>query len=656
MYTSSRARQLKLRHLTAKLYWTSLATIGYDFQSIGTTIPALDSAQHKPCYTARNTYPEAKFAKQPQAHMIVSPCPPNVRLFVFILLLAACAAPAPATDRTMLAGQPAATPGVLAARETPVPGVLPLLSAYQNQIRQALGAEPPVLKLGDLEMQREMAQTIALGDTRLTDMLRDQETGAPLRSQVFGVVPMRASDQTEANAPCASAKCYRVEIYNFAVNETLSAVVDIDRQQLVAVTRIPSTQPDIPPKLEAVAREIAASAPEVKQALGVAPDAEAAQMANTKTALNKTRCERSEHLCVAPTFVSGDRALWAIVDLTDGVLVGVRWTNVGTTGPAVTEKGLENDAVLQFCNNTTRLERNGWSFDYVLTSSDGLRISDVRFDGKPFINSAKLVDWHVSYSREDGFGYSDAVGCPFFSQAAVVAVRPPEVEEVREGNAIVGFRLKQEYWSELWPTPCNYYYEQAYTFYVDGRFRPAVASVGRGCGDDGTYRPVTRIALAGDATFSAWDGASWQPWATERWQGETDRTIGPNAAEYRISTENGSFTMATGRGQFGDGGRGDAAFVYVTRLHADRDEGESDLLTIGPCCNTNEDQGPERFIEDPPEPIAHAPLVVWYVAQLKNDGRPSQEYCWSNSVLDGGLYNAVEFPCWSGPMFTPVEG
>src|SRR5262249_6478866 len=162
-----------------------------------------------------------------------------------------------------------------------------------------------------------------------------------------------------------------------------------------------------------------------------------------------------------------------------------------------------------------------------------------------------------------------------------------------------------------WPQPCNYYYEQMYAFYRDGRFRPAAASVGRGCGDDGTYRPVTRIALPGNASFAAWDGAAWKDWSVEGWQGATNRAVGPNGAEYRVATRDGGFTIATDRGQFGDGGRGDSAYIYVTRGHTDRDEGESDMLTIGPCCNTDEHQGPERFIDTPPESILDAPLVLW---------------------------------------------
>ena len=90
---------------------------------------------------------------------------------------------------------------------------------------------------------------------------------------------------------------------------------------------------------------------------------------------------------------------------------------------------------------TNALEREGWKMDYILTSSDGLRISRVSYKGTPILDSAKLVDWHVSYSRQDGFGYSDAVGCPVFSQAAVVAFGGPAIEEIKKDGATVGFSL-----------------------------------------------------------------------------------------------------------------------------------------------------------------------------------------------------------------------
>lgn len=60
-------------------------------------------------------------------------------------------------------------------------------------------------------------------------------------------------------------------------------------------------------------------------------------------------------------------------------------------------------------------------------------------------------------------------------------------------------------------------------------------------------------------------------------------------------------------GQFVDGGKGDFAYTYVTKYHEDVDEGDGDLPTIGPCCNTDYRQGPEKF-QDPAESLNDSPL------------------------------------------------
>ena len=175
-----------------------------------------------------------------------------------------------------------------------------------------------------------------------------------------------------------------------------------------------------------------------------------------------------------------------------------------------------------YCERNTPFERDGWALDYMLTTSDGLRIANVRFNDTPVLDNAKLVDWHVNYSFQEGFGYSDATGCPIFSQAAVIAFQGPTIEDLKEGDTVVGFALVQKFWSDLWPLPCNYYYVQRYEFYNDGRFRTVGGNIGRGCGDQGTYRPVMRIALSGDNTVAAWDGSAWIDWATEQWALKSD--------------------------------------------------------------------------------------------------------------------------------------
>lgn len=534
---------------------------------------------------------------------------------------------------------------------------LPELQAYRRRVAAAMAADPPVLRLETgLDADQRLAQDLALADPRVVETFRDAATGAVLRSEVFGVYALREGDFLPAVAACRQAACYRVELYNFALNLTLAVIVDNSARQTLQVNPVVGTAPDLPPALAELAARIAAASPDLAEALGRKPSPDEALMAATKTALNRSRCERSKHLCVAPTFVEGDGALWAIVDLTDGRLVGLRWTRVGSTGP-VTEKRIQNEVLMRdVCDKANRLDRDGWTLSYSLTRSDGLKVADITFGGRTVVQSAKLVDWHVSYSNEEGFGYSDAVGCPEFSQAAVVAVEPPRVVDLVEGSRVVGFSLVQTYWNELWPQPCNYSYQQAYDFYRDGRFRPVATSLGRGCGDTGTYRPVSRIALPGKARFSSWDGAAWKPWEREGWQRQADSRADADGAMFRILDAQGrGWRIAPNTGAWGDGSRGDDAFVYVSRQQTSPDEGESDLVTLGPCCNQDYHQGPETFIEPLGEPIGDAPLVLWYVAQLANDDTPGKEYCWAESVAEEGGYVSRGYPCHSGPMFLPVQ-
>jgi len=532
-----------------------------------------------------------------------------------------------------------------------------------HDIKNALQQPKPVLLCKDsLDQNQSLAQIIALSDSVFTQFLKDPFSNQPYRNEIFGIYPARQSDMTTIKVTYNLASCYRIEMYNYALNNTSVALVDVQQQKTLNSYYLSNTQPDIPYNLRTLAVKIAIESPEVQKALGIKPTEKDALMASTKTALNRTRCERSRHLCVAPTFVKDDKALWAIVDLTDYKLVGIRWTNVGSTGPAapmITERRLQDDKITScYCEVEQKLEKNGWNMKYMLTSSDGLRISDVSFNGKPVLRSAKLVDWHVSYSGTDGFGYSDAVGCPYFSQSAVVAWEIPKVAELKDDkNNTIGFVLEQSYRSEGWPTPCNYNYRQRYEFYNDGKFRVACASIGRGCGNTGTYRPVIRIAFSGEQNnFYQWNNNNWNEKQNEFWNEQNSLSqFTPEHYQYKISSTQNGYYLEPGQGQFQDGGRGDFSYVYVTKNIPGREEGENDLPTIGPCCNTDYHQGPEKFIEPNPENIQNSSLVVWYVAQLRNDDRTGNEYCWADNVLENGTWKTKVYPCFAGPMFVPEK-
>lgn len=576
----------------------------------------------------------------------------SLLLFILLVIFTGCNNQAPTVTNT---GSDKDARESILADDSAANISSPLVQAYLEKATAALQSNIPVLPLSQADSNQAQAQRIALSDRRFTQNCFDPKTGKACRNEIFNIYAARPQEVPKGYV---ANKVYRVELYNYALNLTTVGWVDLASGQLIRVSTLPETQPEIPAHLKDMALQIAVNAPEVIKALGYKPGESAALMANTKTALNATKCERSMHLCVAPTFIKGDRALWAIVDLTDHKLVGIRWTSVGETGPAprISERKLQFDKIMSCnCKTITPLNKDGWKLNYVITSSDGLRISEVYYNNRLIILNAKLVDWHVSYSGTEGFGYSDAAGCPEFSQAAVVAVSEPKVKELEEGGKKLGFVLEQTFRSEQWPRPCNYNYIQRYEFYTDGRFRIACGSLGRGCGNNGTYRPVTRILFAEQQDFAEWNGSSWTAWDREKWQLQNTQTAyTPEGYQYRVGGQKG-FYLQPGNGRFGDGGRGDNAFVYVTKYHIDKDEGETDMVTIGPCCNTDYRQGPEKFIEPNPEPLGGSQVVVWYVAQLKNDDRPGFEYCWAESLLDKGVYKTKAYPCMSGPMFIPIR-
>lgn len=576
--------------------------------------------------------------------------------------------PAPTATRAAASGRPPGTSAAALAPDRPVESwrsLVPALATREAVWRAVLTANDAsttsILPLSDgLDEAQRAAQAIALADARVAAAAVDAASGARLRAEVMQVRPAVSADLSDATAACRTTPCQRIEVYTYATNATSVILVDVAAKRVVDVAAAADTQPEIPPHLADLAVEIARRSPEVEALLGRVPGAGDAVMQGVKTALNGSRCERSRHLCVAPTFVVGDQALWAIVDLTDGRLVGTRWTDVGAAGgAAVTEQGLEDEVVMaRYCGAPTAFARDGWSFEQIITPSDGLELRDVRFNGRPVLRSAKLVDWHVSYSGTDGFGYSDAIGCPKFSSASVVAFNGPSVADLVEDGRPAGFAVTQDFRSELWPQACNYRYEQRFAFYRDGRFRIGGANLGRGCGTGGTYRPVLRldVTAGGDGAadrFRAWDGQAWAPVDREAWLAAGDDA--PRTAEgfaYRVvGPDGGGWSIEPNRGQFGDGSRGDGGFAYVTRR--DAREGDGDLLTIGPCCNADFAQGPEKFMQ-PPEPIDGADLVLWFVPQMANSDAPGAQYCWVEPVVEDGLVVPKVYPCAFGPLFAPL--
>lgn len=561
------------------------------------------------------------------------------------------------------------------------------VTEYQAKVAESLASEVPILALGELDDSKaKVAQDVLLADSRLAQILfhslpnADGNASAgkqPLRNEVMSVKPALPGDRVGAASVCQLAQCYRVDIYNFFFNVTVTGIVDVINEKVVVISSLPETQPDLSPRLERLSIAIAKYEPAVKKELsrylssrGI--DNKQADisplMVSTKSALKNSLCERSKHLCVAPTYVLGDKALWVIVDLTDMKVAGLRWTTVGETGPpvVVTQRIIENEFVFKnYCQQISAIERNGWSLNYHLTSSDGLRIADVSFKDKAVFDSAKVVDWHVSYSRQDGFGYSDATGCPMFSSAVVVAYDGPQIEPIIENGSEVGFAVVQDFRQLSWPAACNYRYEERYEFYNDGRYRVAMSNHGRGCGTDGTYRPVLRIEIGrpedqqgqqNSYTLEQWLDNEWKVVEEESWARQPlEENLYRGQYSHRFLDQAGQgYFLSPSIGQFWDGGRGDDAFIYATVSHPNKDEGTSDLVTLGSCCNTNHEQGPEQFMQ-PAELLLDQSLVLWYVPQIHNDGEEGSKYCWADTKVVDGVQRVETWPCTGGPMFNPIS-
>ena len=217
------------------------------------------------------------------------------------------------------------------------------------------------------------------------------------------------------------------------------------------------------------------------------------------------------------------------------------------------------------------------------------------------------------------------------------------------GPDVVGFELVQDFRMPYWGDFCNYRYEQHDQFYNDGRFRIVGESYGRGCSYNGIYRPVMLIHMglggAGRDSFAIWDGSAWQPQAVEGWWSQA-APYTAHGFKWRVTDQGGrGYYIEPGQGQFGDGGRGDYAFIYATRHHAA--EGDTDLGAIGFCCNDDYQQGPEQFLNG--ESIAGQDLVLWYVAQMQTQVADGSNYCWTVQTDP----TVETYPCAAGPMFVP---
>ncbi|MEI7646565.1 MAG: hypothetical protein WCJ55_20015 [Chloroflexales bacterium] len=551
----------------------------------------------------------------------------GIALCLALLTLASCGQAPAAVPTASALPPPAASAVVLGDGRTPD---LPAIRAEQDRRHAAMRAAPYILLRLGLDARLDAAQRAAAADVRVQEAVRSA-SGERQLAEAMAVGEARAGDLTAALAArCPPSACLRVVMYVYPTNTSLTAVVDGDGQVL-DVQSLAASQPEIPRALADLATQIAVNSPETATALGVSPtEAMALAYASaTKTSFIGTPCERSQHLCVSPVFTWGSQALWVIIDLTDLRLVGAAtWTAQGQSAQRrdVSEATLQDAAIAPLCDTPQTIARAGWTASYMLTSSDGLELRDVSFHGRPLLASAKIVDWHVGYTAgSDGrrVGFSDAVGCPVFSSAAIIPYALPTLADVPGG----GFSLKMTFRSPNWPQPCNYQYTFTATFAPDGSLTVRAGSEGRGCGVDGVYHPVLRIVPPPTADLAQDVDGTRAPLTREGdgvWPARAVR--GFVAGTVRVTPD-----------------WGDADLAYVYWSVAKDAEGEGDLPSIGTCCRLDIQQGPDVFVT-PPEPLTDR-TVFWYVPKIINAERAR---CWADMELQDGVLVPHIWPCGSG--------
>ena len=560
---------------------------------------------------------------------------------------------------------------------------IPLVHAYKEELKalMAQGKSVIPLKSSELDAYATKVQQLLLNDSQFLKETKQGDT--LLHNDMMRILPVIQSLlDAKSKEQCKRGICYKAEMYNYVTNTTTRAIVDAKKMQILDIQRYANMQPDISLRLTYIAQAIALHAPEVKKELGFNPSKKDITMANVRGSLQGSPCQNSEHLCVAPTFADHkqEQALWAIVDLSELTLAAAKWAGLGKTAtPAcISERSLQNRHIMEnFCQKDTVLQKGDWRLSYRITGSDGLEIVDASYKGKPVLKSAKIVDWHVSYKQKGAenlntstptiiegrlveynildkenylFGYNDAMGCPMFSTSVVLPFNAPQVKKLKSED---GFMLTQDYRNPKWPMACNYRYENRFEFYNDGSFRVVAVNKGRGCGDNAIYRPVMRIDMSlGDdkEQFYGYD-EHWKLWEKESYEKVKQNTT-PYA--YKISSKkepSRGYYIEPNYGQFSDGSRGDNANIFATVFK--KNEGDTDLLTLGSCCNLDED-GVENYI-DADQSIEGENIVLWYVPRIANDMREGHEYCWADTVIgkDGNLEVKV-WPCIVGPKFVPI--
>jgi len=113
---------------------------------------------------------------------------------------------------------------------------IPLFKAYWEEVHQVLSSSFPVVRLQAYELksrEAKIAQQLALQHPGFVRDLFDPKSGRPLHSEVMWVAPLSEEELSRQGLACENGACYEVEMYNFFLNQTTVALIDVSRRQVL---------------------------------------------------------------------------------------------------------------------------------------------------------------------------------------------------------------------------------------------------------------------------------------------------------------------------------------------------------------------------------------------------------------------------------------
>ncbi len=558
---------------------------------------------------------------------------------------------------------------------------LPEIKAYLNQLQEAYqdGLTLLPLKESELNNSAKIAQRVVLKNKKF---LEDTKVnGKIVRNEIMQISPATQSDlDDKSKKTCKKDICYVVEKYNYALNSTTKALVDVNKKKVLSLKRYNNIQPHINTRLRNIAKAIAIHNPTIGNKLLFVSDNNKNSKTNIQTKIQNTPCQNKNHLCVATTFPapSKKQIVKAVVDLTELKLVSARWidTNKYNEISGKEENKTKKLNPQKLCNKEFKIEKDGWSITYYLSNFNGLELRNIFYKENNVAKSLQIVRWNIKHegidlehlplflkktlqnekiteseNKQYSFEYSQMIGCLNLSFSQATRFNTIKVKNIVQNNKITGFSIIEEFDNPKWPFSCSYRYENIFSFYKDGSFAITAQTLEQNCSKRTIYRPLIKldIDLNTHEEFSLYINGSWQKFELEdSYKTNPTEKLYKGKYRYKISAiENPEigYYIQTTQSQT-DKNQESFEEIYISKF---KDEKNTKLLDFKDSHSLNNSL--QSLIANK-ELIENSDIVLWYLPSIIKENNNSQ----TMEVFDNFSKHKIKlFSSFAKIKFIPIS-